>query len=166
MKRLGQFIISTIAVFTLFLVSRGSVDAAELNDSDFYRLENTYMVKQENIRYFDIEKAQNNHESEEVLDFGYLVNDFIEAKNNHELDTFEPYLYIKVYGNYCGKGNNGKKPIDDLDKFCQTHDQCYDKKGWGNKSCDQAFVNSLKANKHKWTGYKRVVAEAAILAFG
>lgn len=124
------------------------------------------MVKQENNRYFDIDKAESNHEAEEVLDFGYMVNEFIEAKNNHELNSYEPYLYIKVYGNYCGKGNNGKKPIDDLDKFCLSHDQCYDKNGWGNKSCDQAFVNRLKANKHKWTGYKRVVAEAAILAFG
>ena len=34
-----------------------------------------------------------------------------------------------AYGNYCGSGSRGGAPIDDLDRACKNHDDCYDKCG-------------------------------------
>ncbi|WP_430605591.1 phospholipase A2 family protein [Enterococcus sp. DIV2432] len=32
---------------------------------------------------------------------------------------------IGRYGHYCGHGNSGGNPVDDLDAACQLHDSCY-----------------------------------------
>ena len=38
-------------------------------------------------------------------------------------DLYGEALFL--YGNYCGPGNNGGEPIDELDAACQVHDNCY-----------------------------------------
>jgi hypothetical protein len=49
-----------------------------------------------------------------------------------------------VYGNYCGRGNNpGTEPVDDLDRACQEHDECYENNG---VSSDQIWAGDLVLN--------------------
>ncbi|MDP4468654.1 phospholipase A2 family protein [Staphylococcus hyicus] len=72
------------------------------------------------------------------------------------------------YGRYCGKGNNGGKPIDDLDAACKRHDDCYAKYGWGKCKCDRPFINTtqkIAANtKNSYTKRKKAIQAAALFA--
>ena len=35
-------------------------------------------------------------------------------------------MSLAHYGNWCGMGNNGQPPEDEIDACCQSHDHCYD----------------------------------------
>jgi len=68
---------------------------------------------------------------------------------------------IPIYGCYCGTGNNcppapgggPPEPIDDVDKACQKHDNCYTalglsgfsnrNKNCGQRDCDRQLVNDM-----------------------
>ena len=59
---------------------------------------------------------------------------------------------VPIYGNYCGPGypksqNTAGDPIDDLDKSCKIHDECYAKMGYFNKNCDLELIQDLKNSK-------------------
>lgn len=70
--------------------------------------------------------------------------------------------FRKVYGNYCGKGNRGGRPVDAVDAACRQHDICYHK-GRYKKSCDEKFVNNLaKLNK---LGSKQKAAKKVMSAY-
>ena len=52
---------------------------------------------------------------------------------------------LPVYGNWCGPGYGGSgSPVDDVDRACMIHDNCYGAKGYFNCSCDQELVTSLE----------------------
>jgi len=69
---------------------------------------------------------------------------------------------IPLHGNFCGPGvpNIDKdiqgearikalkkiKPIDDIDKACQSHDICYIEKGYFNPACDFLIMDLLYIN--------------------
>jgi len=54
--------------------------------------------------------------------YGYTLND--------PINFMDPAGLEPIYGNYCGRGNNpGTEPVDDLDRACKEHDDCYDKNG-------------------------------------
>lgn len=49
-----------------------------------------------------------------------------------------------IYGNWCGPGCSGPgDPISAVDVCCKEHDLCYSKKGYFNRSCDDALVDCL-----------------------
>ncbi|ANZ98571.1 hypothetical protein BFC20_12505 (plasmid) [Brochothrix thermosphacta] len=70
--------------------------------------------------------------SKEVLEIGKVINEF-SGKDDTEIMSTVIKNRIAfnglVYGNYCGKGSNNKKPIDDLDSACKAHDKCYNWEG-------------------------------------
>jgi len=49
--------------------------------------------------------------------------DIIKTKTNC---SFLELTSLVNYGNWCGLGNNGETPIDNIDACCQNHDMCYD----------------------------------------
>ena len=77
----------------------------------------------------------------------YVLNNPINATDPSGL-----LLNIGSYGNYCGPGGGGK-PVDALDRACQSHDNCYSKCGgpggvWGvvcpsrcRRNCDAALCS-------------------------
>lgn len=86
--------------------------------------------------FFDEEKARLNNESEDIIQIGLAYNEMYlnEKQGNYEKVNRRKRAVISGlthYGNWCGKGNNGKKPIDILDAQCKKHDLCYEKKACG-----------------------------------
>ncbi|WP_116277775.1 phospholipase A2 family protein [Virgibacillus dokdonensis] len=84
----------------------------------------------------------------ELLNVINIVNDMgdnLEVENE-VMNTLGFKYPIGNYGRYCGKGNKGGKPIDNLDKACQAHDRCFlgfKNKSTKNKECNQRFVRAL-----------------------
>lgn len=67
-----------------------------------------------------------------------------EFKGNPNAGTFKTTDHFKqVYGNYCGPGNRGGEPIDDIDAACQSHDMCYHYNDRNSPECDRRFVKRL-----------------------
>nr|AAY47067.1 alpha taipoxin-2 precursor [Oxyuranus scutellatus scutellatus] len=52
-----------------------------------------------------------------LVQFGFMIK----CANRNS----RPVSHYMDYGCYCGPGGSGT-PIDDLDRCCQVHDQCYD----------------------------------------
>jgi hypothetical protein len=55
-------------------------------------------------------------------------------------------LGLPVYGRWCGPGHGGDgPPIDDVDRACMTHDNCYGSRGWGDCSCNRELQANIDA---------------------
>lgn len=52
--------------------------------------------------------------------------------------------FLRIHGNYCGPGNRGGEPVDELDLACQLHDVCYLKYGRDNPRCDLEMLRMLR----------------------
>jgi len=63
---------------------------------------------------------------------------------NHQIT---PQLALPIYGNYCGPGHGdptgNMPPIDAVDAVCQTHDLCYDRRGYFDCQCDRDLIASM-----------------------
>lgn len=69
--------------------------------------------------------------------------------------------FHKIYGNYCGKGNQGGKPIDRIDSACKRHDMCY-YSGENKRVCDRRLVNSVRKSQAsgKLNGRQKIASKA------
>ncbi|REH95532.1 phospholipase [Staphylococcus felis] len=112
------------------------------------------------------EKMQNDNLSEEdkeaIREYTVTKNELGE-KPSHSLLRAKLPMY---HGNYCGKGNNGGKPIDRLDAACKAHDECCEKYGWGKCKCDTPFIAKavkIAQNKKYSKKYRNKARNAAIL---
>lgn len=61
-------------------------------------------------------------------------------------------LSLKIYGNWCGPNHPMRKPgaadpkvVDYIDRACETHDLCYEKKGYFNCECDNQLLGSISS---------------------
>ncbi len=137
-----------------------------------------YLYLENNIYFFNSNKAQTDGFSElDVLtgeELAKLKN--IEAtqgskqnfdNTNNKMNEWTLNYSFGRYGNYCGLGNSGGKPVNTVDKICQTHDNCYSSKGWGKCSCDKALIISMTASavNPKLSKTQRAFAGAAAMHF-
>ena len=96
--------------------------------------------------------------SDYLLEAGRAYNAFTESSS-------EEGFKIPVHGNYCGPGHSGPgAPIDKLDELCQTHDNCYGKKGYFSCSCDAELREGIIKNWGNFNGAGEKANAAAIFA--
>lgn len=169
----------TVLFGFIFLGEASPVHAQEeaLGDIDLETYEQyTYYSEDEELYLFDIESALENELDEDNAQlFGFVFNSLSrEYKQDPEkgINTVITYsLNPTKYGNWCGSGQNGETPIDELDWACARHDACYAQRGWGNSFCNQQFVSELRAVKNnstewnKLSWYGKTYLNAAILLF-
>ena len=55
----------------------------------------------------------------------YNLAQFMTMIRSGKKCSFRQYMKLTKYGNWCGKGANGKPPIDPIDACCKSHDNCY-----------------------------------------
>ena len=51
---------------------------------------------------------------------------------------------IPVYGRWCGPGHGSGEPIDEVDRACMEHDNCYDRNGYFDCGCDSQLLGDLQ----------------------
>lgn len=176
-------LINLMFLISFTLISNTMVFASS-TDAEFYKQEDLiikqakdYILKdKEGYVYFDIQKAQKDRVSKDVIEVGKIVNEITESYKNNDLSYNREVLRVYSsknlsrlgrYGHYCGKGNDGwdKTPIDELDAACQNHDRCY---VWGgdNTICNKRFCNALDEIINYGSGTAKInYARAAKLIF-
>lgn len=73
---------------------------------------------------------------------------------------------LPIYGNWCGPGHGGGKPVDRLDYCCMRHDLCY--KGYHGKgkcACDKAILYHIKKNWNRMRSSEKEYAAAIYTYF-
>nr|AAB25359.1 textilotoxin subunit B [Pseudonaja textilis=Australian common brown snake, venom, Peptide, 121 aa] [Pseudonaja textilis] len=68
----------------------------------------------------------------DLVEFGFMIR----CANRNS----QPAWQYMDYGCYCGKRGSGT-PVDDVDRCCQTHNECYDE------------AAKIPGCKPKWTFY-------------
>ncbi|MDT0700360.1 phospholipase A2 family protein [Staphylococcus chromogenes] len=130
----------------------------EVYESYIYKKGRWYEIDDKKLAESNLNEAQKNELQEYIL-----------TKNQLSDDTGLNLARAKwmFYGRYCGKGNKGGKPIDDLDAACKRHDECYAKHGWGKCKCDKPFIKATAkvARNKKYSSYKRKKAAQASVLF-
>jgi len=78
--------------------------------------------------------------------------------------------FSRLYGNYCGRGNRGGPPIDDLDAICLAHDKCYNTAS-GHEApmiaCDAELLRRTRdfLERPRLTVKQRLMAKAMLAYF-
>lgn len=181
--RRSAVIVFALITMTLFLQLNSGVEVYATTNPEFNETEinketskqlkmlDPYLKDVDGITSFDYDAAMNDNIDPVVLKIGAEINKWARSLKNDGLAKGMLFLMARfnllVYGNYCGKGNNGKAPIDDLDGACQAHDTCY---AWGgnNEKCNQEFRQRLLTIMQETSlfDYKHIVAVTAYKLFG
>lgn len=159
--KFGYLLIAlTILVFTLipqnesFALEKKYDENEILQDLDqetinmFEELDKYLIENEDGSIRLDKESAELDNVEPEILNLIDIINNMEEEveKQGGEISTYDFAFPIGNYGRYCGKGNKGGTPIDDLDRACKTHDGCFlgfNNKSAKNKKCNRNFVRSL-----------------------
>lgn len=151
-----------IAFFALFSPHTVNADTQETNETEYVETtpQDIDKLKQylktmdkyidKNTGYFDENLAIDNNEEELILEAGREYNEIRWQESQEMYESINrkkrSIADITRYGNWCGKGNNGRAPIDILDAQCKKHDNCYSSRGMWNTSCDIEFLHNLARN--------------------
>lgn len=143
--------VSGFAFVSLALLATLSLPASALSSNAVYSYSQDEALANELLNYanldangnilgFDANRAKLNGASEIVINAANSYNTQSPSAG-FRLNGASTQVSFPVHGNWCGPGHSGPgTPIDLLDTRCQTHDRCYAKNGYFNKSCDRTLV--------------------------
>lgn len=114
---------------------------------------------------FNLEAAQKDGASEDLLEVGRFYNSFA-SYYGQKSSGVSARGGFPVHGNWCGPGHSGPgEPVDTLDRLCMEHDQCYAKGGYFNKACDMALVGGIYNSLGKMNAGEKAQAIAIATFF-
>lgn len=64
-----------------------------------------------------------------------------------------------IYGNWCGPGHGSGEPIDQLDKLCMEHDQCYQEIMMFSCTCDNEIVLGIENSLYSMSEDEKSIAQ-------
>lgn len=165
MKKHMKNIMLVAMVTTLLVPTFAFASEKEVNDSG---VNVVHVSENQNVVLSD-EEQKIFDEADKILKEYYEATENENTKRTKRSildDIVNKAKGIISYGNYCGPGNNGKDPIDILDKQCYKHDKCYAKNGQWDTSCDIKFVRDLISNYSSYSGVTaKAYAASAMIIF-
>ena len=75
--------------------------------------------------------------------------------------------FTVYHGNYCGWGpqnSEGLDPVDDVDRICQRHDECWERRGDWDCQCERQLVRDARALAANRTTNQTSSSIAAVIA--
>ncbi|WP_107840095.1 hypothetical protein [Metasolibacillus meyeri] len=116
--------------------------------------------------FVDIEKAKADGLAGEYIEIGLMLNQISSSSSINQADTVNAAgISIPIWGNWCGPGYGSGILKDVLDKGCQTHDKCYEDKGYFNCDCDAQLVDYIEKNFSEMAFIEKLFAIAIKIYF-
>ncbi|WP_197059361.1 hypothetical protein [Cryobacterium sp. MLB-32] len=115
--------------------------------------------------YFDVAAARSGGADTATLEIGDLINRLASSQRGSGDATMTTMAGVPIWGNWCGPGHGGGAAIDVLDSICQTHDRCYDDRGYFACSCDREIVADIRNSINQMTTGEKAMAVAVSTYF-
>ncbi|MFU2164756.1 phospholipase [Streptococcus pluranimalium] len=139
----------------LLVLNTQKIAASEVDIYQQYALDvQSYLVVEQSWVYFNLEQAQEDGLSQEVIDFGMALEQFSQEYNTAQFSNRQLRNIVwEVHGHYCGPGHDGNNftasPQDLLDEGCRRHDLCFQGMGFRrNCQCNKELVDYIDRNYH------------------
>lgn len=168
MRKLFLIFFFVILCFSFTSVSFAENDTNILIDEKYNNIDDIQLelerytsVLDNGVVFFDENLAKNSGADDFIIQSGRVIN-------NMNQDSFSRNARAKfpVWGRWCGPGHSGPgAPISLLDRFCQSHDNCYASKGYFNCYCDYLLTSRIRASYWYFGLYERSVALGVLTFF-
>lgn len=114
---------------------------------------------------FDLNQAEQDGQSEFIIESGKLVNQLNEEYklSSNKIGVYK--LKLPIWGNWCGPGHGGGEPKDVLDANCKIHDLDYKKYGYFDCGSDIRLVARINRDYDKMKFFEKQVATAVAVYF-
>lgn len=144
-KKIRNLIVISL-ILLIGLPSNIFAEKDDLNSNLEQKIDKYFTFDVDNNLFFDKEAALRNGESKEFIKIAdgalKLANEYQAYESRGDYETLD--ISGRYYGNWCGPGWGGGKPIDNLDKYCKDHDICYREVYYHSCSCDRSLLYRIK----------------------
>lgn len=164
-----SFILFIAALMTIGIIQPSHSSAAEQIDENssmetVQKALKPYIdVSDDGNVKFDVVKAEENGESDFIIESGKLINEFndLYSEEAGEISTFG----LPLWGNWCGPKYGGGPTKDYLDAACKAHDLDYAKHGYFDCNSDKRLIARIIRDYNKMGFFEKRAATAVSAYF-